>query len=42
MVAQEDRSFFSTSTGDEPATYGLAKGVMTGVIKGKAYSVHGH
>ncbi|WOB89791.1 DUF4150 domain-containing protein [Providencia sp. PROV175] len=37
MVAQEDRSFFSTSTGDEPATYGLAKGVMTGVIKGKAY-----
>lgn len=37
MVAQEDRSFFSTSTGDEPATNGLAKGVMTGVIKGKAY-----
>ena len=37
MVAQEDRSFFSISTGDEPATNGLAKGVITGVIKGKAY-----
>jgi len=30
-------SYFSTSIGDEPATPGLAKGVMTGVIKGKAY-----
>jgi len=29
-------SYFSTSIGDEPATPGLAKGVMTGVIKGKA------
>ncbi|EHQ9680961.1 DUF4150 domain-containing protein [Escherichia coli] len=37
MVAKEDISCFSTSTGDEPATQSQPKGVMTGVIKGKAY-----
>ncbi|WP_253191029.1 PAAR-like domain-containing protein [Salmonella enterica] len=37
MVAQKDRSFFSTSQGDEPATPGFQKGVSSGVIKGKAY-----
>jgi len=35
-VALED-SYFATSTGDEPATPGLSKGVMSGTIKGKAY-----
>jgi hypothetical protein len=37
MVAQKDKSFFSTSTGNEPATQSFAKGINTGVIKGKAY-----
>ncbi|HFO8244630.1 TPA: DUF4150 domain-containing protein, partial [Escherichia coli] len=37
MVAKEDVSCFSTSTGDEPATQSQPKGVITGVIKGKAY-----
>ncbi len=38
-VAQKDKSYFSTSTGDEPATFALAKGVSTGALKGKAYFV---
>ncbi len=37
QVAQKDKSFFSTSTGDEPATMGLPKGINTGALKGKAY-----
>ncbi|HEX5746721.1 MAG TPA: PAAR-like domain-containing protein [Archangium sp.] len=37
MVAQKDKSYFSTSTGNEPATSSYAKGLNTGVIKGKAY-----
>ncbi|HCR9769215.1 TPA: DUF4150 domain-containing protein [Citrobacter koseri] len=37
MVAQKDRSFFSTSQGNEPATPGFQKGISSGVIKGKAY-----
>ncbi len=36
-VALEDHSFFSTSTGNEPATQAFKKGVKTSVIKGKAY-----
>lgn len=36
-VAQKDKSFFSTSTGNEPATSSFAKGLNTGVITGKAY-----
>lgn len=40
MVAQEDKSFFSTSEGDESATQALQKGVATNVIKGKAYFVN--
>jgi hypothetical protein len=36
-VAIEDVSYFSTSTGNEPATQAFAKGVATGVITGKAY-----
>ncbi len=40
MVAQEDKSYFSTSTGNEAATNNLPKGLATGVIKGKAYFVN--
>jgi len=36
-VAIEDKSYFSTSTGDEPATEPLKKGIATTVLKGKAY-----
>lgn len=37
MVAQKDKSYLSTSTGDEPATMAFAKGIVTGALKGKAY-----
>lgn len=37
MVSQKNKSYFSTSIGDEPATPGLSKGVATGVIRGKSY-----
>ncbi|MPM15927.1 hypothetical protein SDC9_62301 [bioreactor metagenome] len=36
-VAVEDKAYFSTSTGNEPATYAFQKGLRTRVIKGKAY-----
>lgn len=36
-VAIEDKSYFSTSTGNEPATQAFKKGVKTGVIQGKGY-----
>lgn len=36
-AALEDKSFFATSYGDEPATPGLKKGVVSGVIQGKAH-----
>jgi hypothetical protein len=36
-VAIENTSYFSTSTGNEPATEAFAKGVATGLITGKAY-----
>lgn len=36
-IALEDFSYFSTSTGDEAATMGLAKGVRSGAIKGRAH-----
>ena len=36
-VAQKDKSYFSTSTGDEPATFAFPKGTSTGALKGKAY-----
>ena len=36
-VAKSDQSRFDTSIGNEPATQAFAKGVATGVIKGKAY-----
>lgn len=36
-VAIEDKAYFSTSTGNEPATTRYRKGDKTGVIKGKAY-----
>lgn len=32
-----DKSYIGTSTGDDPATQGLGKGVLTGALKGKAY-----
>lgn len=38
-VAKQDISYFSTSTGNEPATQAFSKGLITGVIKGKAYFV---
>jgi uncharacterized Zn-binding protein involved in type VI secretion len=38
-IALKDQSYFSTSTGDEPATEAFQKGVATSVIKGKAYFV---
>ncbi|MBI2899865.1 MAG: DUF4150 domain-containing protein [Planctomycetes bacterium] len=38
-VMIKDTSYFSTSTGDEPATNALGQGLVTGVIKGKAYFV---
>ncbi len=38
QVAIEDRSYFSTSTGNEAATQAFKKGVATSVIKGKAIS----
>lgn len=36
-VAQRDKSYFATSTGNEAATNTFAKGYMSHVIKGKAY-----
>lgn len=36
-AALEDKSYFATSYGDEPATSGLQKGIISGKIKGKAY-----
>ncbi len=36
-VAQKDKSYFSTSTGNEPATMAFPKGTNTGALKGKAY-----
>lgn len=36
-VAKSDQSRFDVSFGNEPATQAFAKGVATGVIKGKAY-----
>jgi hypothetical protein len=37
QIMQRDKSFFSTSTGDEPATQAFKKGAITNVIKGKCY-----
>ncbi len=36
-VCLRDKSYIGTSTGDDPATQGLGKGVLTQTIKGKAY-----
>lgn len=36
-IALTDRSYFSTSTGNEPATPALQKGLLTRKIKGKTY-----
>jgi hypothetical protein len=36
-VGIEDKSYFATSIGNEPATQAFGKGVGTGVITGKAY-----
>jgi len=33
----KNKSYYKTSTGDEPATPALSKGVMTHTIKGKTY-----
>ncbi|MBB3281119.1 DUF4150 domain-containing protein [Mitsuaria sp. TWR114] len=38
-LALRDKSFLANSTGNEPATQQFAKGVSSGVIKGKAYFV---
>lgn len=36
-IALEDVSYFSTSTGNEGATNAFAKGIVSGVIKGRAH-----
>ena len=36
-AALENHSYFSTSTGDEPATYPLKKGIVSSKITGKCY-----
>lgn len=36
-VCKKDISFFATSTGNEPATPACGQGIVTGVIRGKAY-----
>ncbi|UOD30523.1 DUF4150 domain-containing protein [Massilia violaceinigra] len=36
-IALENVSYFSTSTGNEPATFTCPKGIKTHVLKGKAY-----
>ncbi len=36
-MALEDKSYFSTSYGNEPATSAYAKGIISGKIKGKCY-----
>lgn len=36
-IMQRDKSYFSTSTGNEPATEAFKKGVVTNVIKGRCY-----
>jgi len=38
-IALQHKSYFRTSTGDEPSTPGLKKGVNSGTIKGKCYFV---
>lgn len=37
QIALEDKSYFATSYGNEPATPGLKKGVRSGKIKGKCF-----
>lgn len=36
-IAKKDVSYFAKSTGDEPATSSCGQGIITGVIRGKAY-----
>jgi len=36
-AALENHSYFSTSTGDEPATFPLKKGIISSALKGKGY-----
>src|SRR5579864_678090 len=38
-VCKKDVSYLKTSTGDEPATFALPKGIVTHALKGKAYFV---
>lgn len=38
-LAVKNKSYLGNSTGNEGATYAFAKGVVSGVIKGKAYFV---
>jgi hypothetical protein len=37
QIALQDKSYFSTSYGDEPATPGLKKGIVSTKIKGRCY-----
>lgn len=39
-VGLADESYFKTSVGDDPATKGLKKGIVSGAVNGKAYFVH--
>ena len=36
-IMQRDKSYFGTSTGDEPATRSFGQGIITHVIKGRCY-----
>lgn len=36
-IAQRNKSWFATSTGDEAATFGLPRGIISHQIKGRAF-----
>lgn len=38
-ICLEDRSYFSTSYGDEPATQTMKKGTVSGTVQGKCYFI---
>ncbi len=38
-ICLEDKSYFSTSYGDEPATKALKKGAVSGAVQGKCYFI---
>jgi hypothetical protein len=38
-ICLEDKSYFATSYGDEPATQAMAKGTVSGAVQGKCYFI---